>query len=441
MPLPLPRKTPLSSPTVRRFLRAGAALLLLAALSATAQPLPRVRPEEVGVSTERLARLTASLERYVVEERLAGVVALVARRGKLVALQAFGHRDREAPSPMREDTIFRIASQTKAIVSVGVLILQEEGRLLIGDPVAKYLPEFRETTVAVPKDGGGFEVVKAKRSITLRDLLTHTAGVGYGGGAGAERWKAAGIQGWYFADRDEPIGATVSRMAALPFDAQPGEKWVYGYSVDILGAVLEKASGQDLDAFLRSRIFAPLGMNDTSFYLPEEKRDRLAVVYSASSDGRLVRAADGSGMERQGDYVKGPRRSYSGGAGLLSTAGDYARFLQMLLNEGELEGRRVLSRKTVRLMTANHVGDKLARTSESVRGEGFGLGVAVREELGLQGTPGSVGEFGWGGAYHTSYWVDPVEKLVVVYMTQLIPAREIDDHGKLRVLVYQALVD
>ena len=380
------------------------------------------------------------LRRQVEEGKLAGGVLLVARRGKVVLLDAFGQRDREAASPMTAEAIFRIASQTKAIVSAGALVLQEEGKLLLSDPVGKYIPEFRETTVAVPKEGGGYEVVKAKRPITIRDLLTQTAGISYGGGPAADRWKAAGIQGWYFAGRDEPIGATVARMAALPFDAQPGEKWVYGYSTDVLGAVLEKASGQDLETFLRSRILDPLGMKETWFYLPEGKSGRLAAVYSAR-EGRLVRAADGGGMAAQGDYVKGPRKSFSGGAGLLSTASDYARFLQMLLDGGQLDGHRVLGRKSVALMTSNHVGDKFARTTESMRGEGFGLGVAVREDLGAQGTPGSVGEYGWGGAYHSSYWVDPKEQLVVVYLAQLIPAGDVDDFGKLRALVYQALED
>jgi CubicO group peptidase (beta-lactamase class C family) len=428
------------SRTLRTPGTAAALLLLLAFLPAAAQPLPRVRPEEAGISSERLSRLSEALRRYVDEGRLVGGVLLVARRGKVVALDAFGLRDRESASPMTADSIFRIASQTKAIVSVGALILQEEGRLLIGDPVGKYLPEFRETNVAVPKEGGAYEVVKARRPITIRDLLTHTSGLGYGGGVAADRWKGAGIQGWYFAGRDEPIGATVSRMAALPFDAQPGEKWVYGYSTDVLGALVEKVSGQDLETFLRSRVLGPLGMKDTSFYLPEEKEGRLAVVYSLR-EGRLARAPEGGGMQAQGEYAKGPRRSLSGGAGLLSTASDYARFLQMLLNGGELDGRRILSRNTVRLMTANHVGDLLARTGDAMRGEGFGLGVAVREKFGERGTPGTVGEFGWGGAYHSSYWVDPVEQLVVVYLAQLIPAGDLDDHDKLRALVYQALID
>lgn len=416
-----------------------AAVLCVALASAPlafAQTLQRVKPEAVGLSSERLKRLSEALNGYVKDGRLPGGVVLVARRGKVAYTEAFGQRDREAGAPMREDAVFRIASQTKALVSVGVMILQEEGRLLISDPVGKYLPEFRETTVAVPKQGGGYEVVKAKRPVTIRDLLTHMSGVGYGGGVARDRWEAAKITGWYFADRDEPVGATVARMAALPFDAQPGEKWVYGYSTDILGALLEKVSGQSLDEYLRARIFDPLGMKDTHFYLPESKAERFAVVYSAKEAGGLERAPEPGGMVGQGAYVKGPRKSFSGGAGLLSTANDYARFLSMLLNGGELDGKRLLSRKSVELMTVDHINGVPYR-----EGQGFGLGFSVVKDLGLRGQPGSVGEYGWGGAYHSTYWVDPKEQLVVVYFTQLIPARGLDDHDKLRALVYQAIVD
>ena len=418
-------------------------ILLLIALLCTplayAQKRSRPLPESVGLSSVRLERLTAALNDYVKNGKLSGGVALVARRGKVVYVEAFGERDRETKSPMRVDAIFRIASQSKALVSVGVMILQEEGRLLLSDPVGKYLPEFMNTTVAVPKDGGGYEVVKAKRPITIRDLLTHTSGVSYGAGPARDRWEAAKITGWYFADRDEPVGATVARMAALPFDAQPGEKYIYGYSTDILGAMVEKVSGETLDEFLKSRILVPLGMKDTYFYLPESKQDRLAVVYSArpsGSSGGIERAPDPGGMVGQGAYLKGPRKSYSGGAGLLSTASDYGRFLQMLLNGGELDGRRILSPKSVELMTVDHLGAKAGR-----EGEGFGLGFSVVKDVGARGIPGSVGEFGWGGAYHSVYWVDPKEQLVVVYFTQILPAGGLDDHAKLRALVYQAIVN
>lgn len=408
----------------------------LGASTLQAQALHEAVPEDVGLSSERLERLSETFQAYVDDGRLAGAVALVARHGEVAYFQAFGDRDREAGAPMTEDALFRIASQTKALISVGVMILQEEGRLLISDPVADYLPEFGETTVAVPVEGGGYAIEPVERPITIRHLLTHTAGIGYGGGPARDRWEAAGITGWYFADRDEPIRATVARMPALPFDAQPGQRWVYGYATDILGALIEEASGEALDDFLQSRILDPLGMTDTHFYVPREKADRLAVVYAADDEGGIVRAPELGGMAGQGQYVDGPRTSFSGGAGLVSSAMDYARFLQMLLNGGELDGARVLSPTTVDLMTVDHLGD----VSFSP-GEGFGLGFYVVEDLGARGEPGSVGEFGWGGAYHSTYWVDPQEQLVVVYFTQLRPTGGLDDHGKLRALVYQAIVE
>jgi CubicO group peptidase (beta-lactamase class C family) len=267
-------------------------------------------------------------------------------------------------------------------------------------------------------------------------LLTHTAGIGYGlGGLVREEWERIGITGWYFSDRNEPIAATVTRIATLPFEAQPGEQFVYGWATDILGVIVERVSGMSLDEFLRTRVFQPLRMNDTHFYLPPAKRDRLAAVYSAQESGMIGRAPDAGGMVSQGAYVEGPRQSFSGGAGLLSTASDYARFLQMLLNGGELDGVRLLSRKTVQLMTTDHVENY----GGSARG--FGLGFETIEDLGAYGQPGSEGAFGWGGAYHSTYWVDPAEDMIVVYFTQLIPARSIDDFGKLRALVYGALVD
>jgi CubicO group peptidase (beta-lactamase class C family) len=413
------------------------ATLLFAGLAsiAMADALPGATPAQSGLSAERIAAVRPLMEQYVRDGRLAGSVTLVARRGNVVALEAVGMRDREAGSPMRPDSIFRIASQTKAIVSVAVLMLQEEGRLLLSDPLHKYIPEFRESKVAVPREGGGHDLVPAKRPITLRDLLTHTSGLSYGNGTSAVAWKQAGIQNWYFADRDEPIGATVARMGALPLDGQPGEAWIYGFSTDVLGVVVERASGQPLDQFLRARIFEPLRMVDTQFYLPPDKVGRLAVVYSAKPGGGLDRAPASGGMVSQGDYASGPRKSFSGGAGLTSTATDYARFLQMLLNGGELDGRRILSRKSVELMTANQIGSRFQP------GSGFGLGVSVVVDLGARGELGSVGEFGWGGAYHSTYWVDPKEQLVVVQLTQTIPAGDVDDAGRLRALVYGAVSD
>ncbi len=399
------------------------------------QFLPTATPEEVGMSSERLDRLTETLQGYIDREEVAGSVAIVVRDGKIAYLKAFGHQDIEARLPMRADSIFRIASQSKAIVSTAIMMLQEEGKLVIGDPLSRYIPEFANTQVAVPREDGDYDLEDG-RPILLRHLLTHTSGISYGTGPARDLWDAAGFQQWYFADKDEPIGDSVARMAGLPFDAQPGERWIYGFNIDILGAVVEKASGMPLDEYLRTKLLQPLGMYDTHFYLPPAKQNRFATVYGRGSGGSLERAADTGEWAGQGAYMEGPRMSFSGGAGLLSTASDYARFLQMLLNGGELDGVRVLSPTTVKLMTRNHIGDIDFRP-----GQGFGLGFSIVTDLGARGTPGSVGEFGWGGAYHSTYWADPEEDLAVVYLTQLRPAGGVDDMAKLRNLVYQAIVD
>ena len=419
-------------------------LPLLAALLFCAPAAPRVfaqsfvpaSPEEAGVSSERLARIDAMLETYIAEERLPGAALVIGRRGHVVYARAFGYRDREAGEPLEITDLFRIASQTKAVISVGVMILQEQGRLLIDQDLGDFIPEFDSTAVAVKAEDGGFETVPASRKITVRDLLTHTAGIGYGWGPGAERWEEAGIVGWYFADRDEPIAETVERMGNLPMDAQPGESFIYGYATDILGVVIERASGMPLDEFLRVEILEPLGMVDTHFFVPPDKAERLTVVYSVTEDSGMERAPDPGHMVGQGMYLEGPRKSFSGGAGLVSTPGDYARFLEALRRGGTLDGARILSPKTVELMTVDHVHDAWQGD-----GGGFGLGFGITEEIGWNGLPGTPGAYAWGGAYHSTYWVDPVEELVVSYMTQVIPAQGLDDHQRLRALIYQALVD
>ncbi|MYB05772.1 MAG: beta-lactamase family protein [Gemmatimonadetes bacterium] len=407
---------------------------ILAPEAIAAQELPRVSPAEAGFVPGRLERIGALLEDYVAGASLPGAVVAVLRDGAVVYEEAVGYSDVDAAERLEVDAIFRIASQTKAIVSVAVMMLQEDGALLISDPLGKHLPAYATTTVAVPGEDG-YDIVLADRAITVRDLLTHTAGISYGYGPGGDLWAEAGITGWYFAHRDEPVRATVDRMAALPFQAHPGTRFVYGYATDILGALVEEVSGLTLDEFLSTRIFDPLDMRDTHFYLPGDKTDRLAVVYGHDGPGNLSRAPEGPGMNTQGQYVDGPRASFSGGAGLLSTARDYARFLQMMLNGGRLGDARILSPASVALMTANHVGDLLGN------GVGFGLGFEVRLDLGAAGEPGSEGDYGWGGAYHTTFWVDPAERLVVVYFTQLRGNRPVDDHAKLRALVYGALAN
>ena len=422
-------------------------LLLTIAIYTTnikAQKLDLGLPESVGMSHDRIQNLTSVLEEYVENKKLAGAVALIARRGKIVYFESVGQMDIEKQIPMSRNAIFRIASQTKAIVSVGIMMLQEEGKLLISDPVGDYIPEFEQTKVAVPKEDGGYIVEKAKRPITIRDLLTHTAGIGYGDGVASDIWEKEGIQGWYFAHRNEPVLETVKRMGQLPFDAQPGEKYVYGYNTDILGALIEVVSGQTLEVYLQKQILNPLGMKDTHFYLPQNKVKRLATVYSSTPDGDIERAPDEGTMISQGAYVKGPRVSFSGGAGYLSTAMDYAVFLQMMLNKGVYNGKRILSRKSVELMTTDHLKESQYPSFFSLRkkaGTGFGLGFSVVNDLGLRGVLGTVGEYEWGGAYSSIYWVDPKEELVVVYFSQLIPALNINDHDKLRAQVYQSIID
>ncbi len=398
-----------------------------------AQELQKAIPDREGISAERLAKLSQSLDEFIDAGKLPGTVTLILKNGKVVYERANGMRDMESKDPMETTDLFRIASQSKAIISAGILLLQEDGKLFINLPVSRYLPEFAKTTVAVPKEGG-YDVVDARRQITIRDLLTHTAGVGYGDGPASDKWQEAGIQGWYFADRDEPVRETVRRMASLPMDRQPGEAFVYGYNTDILGAVIEEVSGQPLDVFLRERIFIPLGMKDTQFYVPSEKLDRLAVVYNFEN-GKLNRAPNTSTMTGQGEYGSGPMKSFSGGAGLVSTAADYARFLQMVLNEGSVGDKQILSPVSVTSMLSDHIGH-LNRTN----GTGFGLGFELITDVGDYGRLGTKGEFSWGGAYHSNYFVSREYNMVVVYFTQVIPAGGLDDHAKLHALTYQAVL-
>lgn len=387
-------------------------------------------PTPADVSSERLARLDEFLDACVEEGKIPGAVLQITHDGLTVYHRAAGFRDREAKAHMRTDTIFRIASMSKAVVSAAVMMLQERGALLTTQPVGDHLPEYAATRVAVAGDNGGYEIVDATRPITIRDLLTHTAGIGYGNGPAADEWRAAGLQHWYFGHRDEPIRETVRRIGRMPMDAQPGERWVYGYNTDILGALVEVASGMALDAYLETEIFSPLGMTDTSFYLAPAKSDRLAVVYSRTPQGDLVLPDTNTPFHGQGHYVEGPRRSFSGGAGLLSTTADYTRFLEAIRRGG----KPILSRKSVQLMTTDSLVDVAV-----FRGGGVGLGFGTVSDPDLRGMQGSPGEFFWGGAYHTSYWVDPAEKLTVVYMTQVIPAPGLDDFSRVRELVYEAV--
>ncbi len=419
---------------LRRRLSAPLLIALLAS-TAIAQTLTTGSPEAAGMSAARIQQLKSVFKDFVDREQMAGAVVAILRGGRIACFEPIGRMDVEKNVPMQKDTIFRLASMSKAVTSVAAVMLMEEGKLRLADPVSRFLPPFKNTTVAVSAavPGGRIGIVPARREITIRDLMTHTAGISYGDGPAAEQYKSAGIQGWDLSDKKEPIVPLMERLATLPFDAQPGERFVYGYNTDILGAVIEKASGVTLDVFFRQRIFEPLKMIDTYFYLPAEKRERLAIVYGIGQNGRIARSPEpGTG---QGDYVDGPRTCYSGGAGLVSTAMDYARFLQMLLNGGELEGARLLSPKSVEMMTANHVGS-LYQNGDL----GFGLGFEIVTDVGRSAHPGSVGQYSWGSAYDSRYFVDPQEKLVALFLTQLIPARAVDLNDRFRYLVYQAIV-
>jgi CubicO group peptidase (beta-lactamase class C family) len=386
---------------------------------------------------DRTTRIDRRLQQYVDDGQIAGAVALVLKDGRTIYERAVGWSDREAGRRMTPDTIFRIASQTKAITSVAILSLMEEGRLGLADPVSRFIPAFERTTVSV-RNGATVDTVPARRPITLRDLLTHTAGISYGTQPDvASLYEAKGLGpaaglGWYTADKDEAICTTMERLASLPFVAQPGEAWVYGYNTDVLGCVVERASGMPLDEFVRTRITEPLGMRDTRFFLPPDQRARLAAVYASGGDGRAVRAPEGA--RGQGAYVDGPRRSFAGGAGLLSTVRDYARFLEMIRNGGELGGVRILASRTVQLMTTNQVG-----SLHSASGLGWGLGFETTDRFGANGLD-SAGAFGWGGAYGTVYRVDPEGGLVLLLMMQLLP-NATDIRTTFPTLVYQALAE
>ena len=390
-----------------------------------------------ALSVDRVGRIDQLLQAYVDDNRIAGAVARVLRDGRPVYERAVGWSDKEAGRRMTPDTIFRIASQTKAVTSVAILALMEEGKIGLTDPVSRFIPGFARTTVMV-RNGAATEIVPAKRPITIFDLLTHTAGISYGTNADvAKLYEAKGLgpaagNGWYTADKSEAICTTMETLASLPFVAQPGEAWVYGYNTDILGCVVERASGMPLDRFVRTRITEPLGMTDTRFFLAPDQRSRLAAVYASGSDGQIVRAPDGA--KGQGHYVDGARRSFAGGAGLLSTARDYGRFLEMIRLGGALDGVRILAPRTVKLMTTNQVG-----TLHSSTGRGFGLGFETTDRYGANGMD-SEGAFGWGGAYGTLYRVDPEARLVVLMMIQMLP-NATDIRTKFPTLVYQSLVD
>ncbi|MBI3790503.1 MAG: beta-lactamase family protein [Gemmatimonadetes bacterium] len=389
------------------------------------------------VPRERLVRIDSALERAVTAGDIPGGVLLVLRDGQPAYLRAVGWADKEANRRMSAGALFRIASQTKALTSAAILMLIEEGKIGLGTPVGRIIPNFAKTTVAVKTDSGR-AIVPAQRQITIRDLLTHTSGYSYGSDslvaslyAAKGLGPVAGYGGWYLADRDEDVCYTMSTVGTLPAVAQPGEQWVYGYNTDILGCVVERVSGQRLDEFFRERITGPLGMKDTKFWVDTAERARLAAVYMSGDDGKVVRAPDGA--RGQGHYVDGPRRDMAGGAGLVSTAADYARFLEMIRNDGVANGKRLLSPRSVALMHTNLVGGLYRRDGTG----GFGLGFEVVQRLdGYR----SIGSYGWGGAYGPNYYVDPDNGLTVVWMMQVLPSRA-QLPGILQALVAQAFIE
>lgn len=414
--------------------------------AAFGQELPKAEPKEVGMSSQRLQRLDAFMQRAVAEERTAGAVTLVARRGKVVYLQAVGMMDREASRPMRTDAIFRIASMTKPVTSVAVMMLYEEGRLLLDDPVSKYIPEFKKPKVLVldkpgQRDGQPSATVPAKREITVRQLLNHTAGLAYQWNPHVgPLYKEAGITHGLLQD-DSTLAEKMKKLAGLPLLNQPGEKFEYSLSIDVLGYLVEVVSGKTLDEFFRERIFGPLAMTDSAFFPPKEKLDRLAAVYERTPEGKLKRVSDQPIV--QGSFVysvdyayRGPRRYYSGGGGLCSTISDYARFCQMLLDGGELNGTRLLSRKTVELMTINQIGDLKMGGPQK-----FGLGFMVLTDRGQTNLNASLGSYGWGGFFNTTFLIDPKEQMVVICMTQLRPGHAMPISDTVPILAAQAIAD
>jgi CubicO group peptidase (beta-lactamase class C family) len=422
-----------------RFRLALLICLLVLAARGVAQEFPTERPEAAGMSTERLERISKTVQQSIDDKRIAGAVTLVARHGHVVWFKAQGMSDREAGKPMRPDSIFRICSMSKPITSTAVMMLYEEGKFLLDDPISKYLPEFKDPKVLVKPANGPSYTIPATREITIRDLLRHTSGLTYNwneklGPLYEKANVAAGLMPY-----DGTIGDNVKRLAPLPLLFNPGERFEYSLSVDVLGRLVEVVSGKPFDEFLRTRIFEPLGMKDTSFFPPDNKLDRLTTAYTYYDGKGLNRFPDTPITEGTFSYSadypsKGPKKLFSGGAGLTSTAEDYARFCQMMLNGGKWGNTRLLSRKTVELMTHDQLG-KIG--PEQAFGLGFGV-AGVKTPLEELGTPGS---YNWGGFFFTGFSVDPKEELIIVFMGQLHPTGGLTLDRQVQELAYAAIID
>jgi CubicO group peptidase (beta-lactamase class C family) len=402
-------------------------------------------PEAVGLSSERLGRIGNAIEQSINEGRIAGAVALVARHGQIAYFKAFGMADREAKKPMRADNIFRICSMSKPITSVAVMMLYEEGRFLLNEPVSDFIPEFKNMKVLdppVPRDTTSppGALVDAKRPITIFQLLTHTAGLTYPWNARlGKAYNAAGL-GTGLLQQEGSTGDSIKRLASLPLLFQPGDAWEYSLADDVLGYLVEKVSGMPLDRFYEERIFKPLGMKDSCFFLPDDKVSRLAAAYAYYPEKGLQVIPE-KAVIKEGDFsyssdypYRGPRTYFSGGGGLSTTAEDYYRFCQMMLNKGEFKGTRLLSRKSVELMSQDHVQGKLEEM-------GYGLGFGVNSEARYLTELGSIGGYYWGGFYYTSFVIDPKEDMVAVFMAQLHPTGGLNLDAKVIRLAYQAIND
>jgi CubicO group peptidase (beta-lactamase class C family) len=412
-----------------------------AAASRPQTALAAATPESVGISSARLDALHKGMQAYVDRHEAGGIVTLIARDGKVVDVHAAGFQDVESHKPMQTDTIFRIASMSKPITSVAIMMLVEDGKLLLTDPVSKFIPAFKgQRVIATGADGG--TTVAARRDITIRDLLAHRSGLSYGflnNGPVGDAYRKGGVT-----DGLEATSMTlqegIDKLAAQPLLVQPGSAWNYSLSDDVLGRVIEVVSGQSFDVFLRDRIFKPLGMTDTAFDVADAKWSRFATVYSPDGAGgiRPMKDPESFGNTRMSPFAsyRVPKSYFSGGAGLTSTARDYARFAQMLLSGGTFNGIRLLGPKTVELMTSSHTSD-LPGAGLIGAGAQWGLGVRVITEVAATQTYGSVGMYGWSGIYGSTFWVDPKERLVAVMMVQRYPSPTVA--AGFQPLVYQAL--
>ena len=425
---------------MHRHLRGSAFVCtLVLAAGLAAQPAPAVKPESVGLSSERLDRISAAVQHTIEDKRIAGAVTLVARHGQVAWFKAQGMMDREAGKAMRPDAIFRICSMTKPITSVAVMMLYEEGRFLLEDPISKYLPEFKNPRVLVKPATGPSYTIPATREITIRDLLRHTSGLTYHWNPDLGPLYRDANVGHGLLPYDGTIEENVKRLAGVPLLFNPGERWEYSLSVDVLGRLVEAVSEKPLDEFFRTRIFEPLGMKDTYFFVPRNKLDRLAAAYTYYADKGLNRFPDTPITEGANSYsadypYNGPKKLFSGGAGLNSTAADYLRFCQMMLDGGKVGNTRLLSRKSVELMTSDQLG-----RIDPERGFGLGFGVdGVKAPLPELGSPG---QYDWGGFFYTAFSIDPKEQMIVIFMGQLHPTGDLTLDREVHALAYQAIMD